>query len=88
MLQKIVNILEKSDDPFVITTIIDMDEGKHKSEKNSIEEGINLVSEAKSVIFSNTPVMGSLDLYNYNLENIKSIKRFGIFKNILFPLIE
>lgn len=88
MLKSIVNILEKSDEAFVLTSIIDFESGSYKREKNSIEEGINLVSKAQSVIFSNTPVMGSLDLYSYRIENIKNIKCYDIYKNLLFPLIQ
>ena len=49
-----------------------------------------MVNGAMSIVFSNTPVMGSLDLYDKRLSHInqEQLRNKTKVDNILFPLLE
>lgn len=91
MLKDLIKSIEASDDEnIVFITNIDSEKGVYRHRRGNVHEGIKMVNGAMSIVFSNTPVMGSLDLYDKRLSHInqEQLRNKAKVDNILFPLLE
>lgn len=87
MLESALEIAKKSDSEFLIFSSIEFDSGRTNTWRGTVTDGMQMVSDAETVIYSNTPVLGSLDLYGDEIKEVENIRRRGVMKNILFPLV-
>ena len=89
LLQSVVKQVEDAPDEIFSITFIDEDNGVYKNKRGTLEESVNLVNEAKTIIFSNTPTLGNLDLYDRVYADERKIPFNHIrVNNIVFPLKE
>lgn len=87
IMKKTIELLENSEEMHILVTFIDTEDGKYESETNTMEEGIAMVNKAISIAYSSSHVLGSVDLFDYHVNDVKKINTETIkMKNILFPL--
>lgn len=81
--KEIIRILLESDADYVIVTRYDEDNNILSNSKDTIHTGVSLINASKTAIFSNTSILGSIDLFSHKIDNIRNISH-PIDKNVLF----